>query len=77
MRKVSRAAVSLGDGCDGDETDAVSAFVGGEVAVSFFRSFPHDENDRIDLRKTVYEENNTSSSLAFCYILDDVITVIE
>ena len=38
---------------------------------------PYDENDRIDLRTTVFEENKTSSSPTFGYVLDDVITVIE
>ena len=38
---------------------------------------PYDENDRVDLKTTVFEENKTSSSPTFCYVLDDVITVIE
>ena len=36
---------------------------------------PYDENDRIDLR-TPFMENETSSAPKFCYILDDVITVL-
>ena len=36
---------------------------------------PYDENDRIDLR-TPFMENETSSSPQFCYIMDDVITVL-
>ena len=36
---------------------------------------PYDENDRIDLR-TPFMENETSSYPQFCYILDDVITVL-
>lgn len=36
---------------------------------------PYDENDRIDLR-TPFMENETSSAPQFCYILDDVITVL-
>lgn len=36
---------------------------------------PYDENDRIDLR-TPFMENETSSAPKFCYILDDVVTVL-
>ena len=35
-----------------------------------------DPNDRIDLH-TPYKENETSSAPSFCYVLDDVITIIE
>ena len=37
---------------------------------------PFDENDRIDL-STPYIENEKSSAPAFCYVLDDVITIIQ
>lgn len=36
---------------------------------------PYDENDRIDLN-TPFVENATSSSPTFCYVLDEVITVL-
>ena len=56
----------------------IDQLVDGEIQVfsgSFTGVNPFDENDRIDLRTPFYE-NEKSSSPAFGYILDDVITVL-
>ena len=52
------------------KNDDIEVFSGPFTGVHTF-----DENDRIDLN-TPYEENKKSSSPTFCYILDDVITIL-
>lgn len=57
----------------------VDRLVKGKIEVfsgNFTGVNPYDENDKIDLN-TPFIENEESSSPAFNYILDDVITVIE
>ena len=58
--------------------DTIDGLVNGKINVfsgSFTGVNPYDENDRIDL-STPFIENEKSSSPAFCYVLDDVITVL-
>lgn len=59
--------------------NTIKQLTGGELDV-FFGPYtgvnPFDDNDRIDL-STPYIENEKSSAPAFCYVLDDVITVIR
>lgn len=60
-----------------DET--ISNLVDGKTDVfsgHFTGVNPNDENDRIDL-STPFIENKNSSSPTFCYVLDDVITVVQ
>lgn len=59
--------------------DATRKLVDGDIQVfsgPFTGVKPHDADDRIDLN-TTFVENEKSSSPAFCYVLDDVIKVIE
>ena len=58
--------------------DTIDGLVNGKINVfsgSFTGVNPYDANDRIDL-STPFIENEKSSSPAFCYVLDDVITVL-
>lgn len=59
--------------------DTIKKIVNGKIQVfsgPFTGVNPYDENDTIDLR-TPFKENEKSSSPAFTYVLDDVITIIE
>ena len=59
--------------------DTIHKIVNGKIQVfsgPFTGVNPYDENDTIDLR-TPFKENEKSSSPAFRYVLDDVITIIE
>lgn len=59
--------------------DTIRKLEKGEIQVfsgPFTGVNPYDENDRIDLR-TPFIENEKSSSPAFSYVLDDVITIVQ
>ena len=68
----------LPENIDAVVDDTMMKMENGEIQVfsgPFTGTNPYDENDRIDLTKP-FIENETSSSPAFSYVLDDVITVI-
>lgn len=68
----------LPENIDAVVDDTMMKMENGEIQVfsgPFTGTNPYDENDRIDLTKP-FIENETSSSPAFSYVLDDVITLI-
>ena len=68
----------LPENIDAVVDDTMMKMENGEIRVfsgPFTGTNPYDETDRIDLT-TPFIENETSSSPAFAYVLDDVVTVV-
>ena len=68
----------LPENIDAVVDDTMMKMENGEIQVfsgPFTGTNPYDETDRIDLT-TPFIENETSSSPAFAYVLDDVVTVL-
>lgn len=68
----------LPENIDAVVDDTMMKMENGEIRVfsgPFTGTNPYDETDRIDLT-TPFIENETSSSPAFSYVLDDVVTVV-